>query len=58
MTTTKQKPIVNIKIKIKREEYKLTTIEGHQITKKESKRRRRKWKRTTKTASKQLTKWR
>ena len=40
MVTTKQKPIVHTQ-KIKRKESKHTTTEKHQITKEESKRRRK-----------------
>ena len=52
MITTKQKPILKSQ-KIKRKEYKHTTEESHQITKKESKRRKKKWRGTTKIARKQ-----
>ena len=56
MVTTKQKSIVNTQ-KRNRKEYKHATKESNQTTTKESKRRIKAQKGTTKTAREQLTKW-
>ena len=56
MITTKQKSIIDTHTK-KGKEYKHNTKNSHQITREESKRRKKEQKRTTKTIQKQLTKW-
>ena len=55
MVTTNQKLITDIRT-IKRKEYKHNTKENHQITRGESKRRRREQRGTTKITRKQFTK--
>ena len=56
MVTTNQTTPIDTQ-KLERKEPKHITKENHQTTREETKRRRQGKRRTTKTTSKQLTKW-